>query len=314
MTSRELLYVKTIAEENSISKAARKLYVAQPSLSQAVQKLEEQLGTPLFNRTTAGLNLTYAGERYYHMASQILKMYENFEIEISDINNLKTGRVHLGITNHLGILTLPQAMRRFKDICPFVEVLVTEDNSVGLEKRLATGELDFVIMHAPAQIQYSKIRYNTIRRDPFVLVASQDHPLVSKAVVTEGYPYPVLDLRFLEQEPMIRLDPDQRIRQITDSVLRRAGITQVSTVITLKNHTTAQLLAAQGLGVTMVPLEYSRLTVEQGSPPALLSIDRRYEAWWDMCVATLEGGFLSKADELFIRCIPVNGGLGEEEK
>ena len=52
--------MKTIAEEKSISKAARKLYVAQPSLSQAVQKLEEQLGTPLFNRTTAGLTLTYA--------------------------------------------------------------------------------------------------------------------------------------------------------------------------------------------------------------------------------------------------------------
>lgn len=307
MTSRELLYVKTVAEEKSISKAARKLYVAQPSLSQAVQKLEEQLGTALFNRTTSGLSLTYAGERYYHMATQILRIYENFEIEISDINNLKTGRIHLGITNHLGTLTLPQTMRRFKEICPFVEVLVTEDNSVGLERRLATGELDFVIMHAPAQVQYSKIRYETLRRDPFVLVASQDNSLVSKAAVTEGYPYPVLDIRLLEGQPMIRLDPDQRIRQITDTVLKRAGVSQISTVITLKNHTTAQLLAAQGLGITMVPLEYSRLTVEQDPPPVLLSIDNRYEAWWDMCIATLEGGFLSKADELFIRCISRHG-------
>lgn len=303
MTSRELLYVKTIAEEKSISKAAKKLYIAQPSLSQAVQKLEEQLGTPLFNRTTSGLSLTYAGERYYHMATQILKMYENFEIEISDINNLKTGRIHLGITNHLGTLTLPQTVKHFQEICPFVEIIVTEDNTDGLEKRLLTGELDFVVMHAPAEPQYNKISYETLQRDPFVLVMAPGHPIAKKARITDGYPYPVLDIRLLEHEPMIRLHSGQRIRQVTDMVLKRAGIRQVNTVMTLRNHTTAQLLAAQGIGITMVPLQYSRLTVEQGTSPLLFSIEDRYEAWWDMCIATLEGSFLSKADQLFIRCM-----------
>ena len=84
---------------------------------------------------------------------------------------------------------------------------------------------------------------------------------------------------------------------------RRSLLSTTFTKPTGTAITTAQLLAAQGLGITMVPLEYSRLTVEQGPPPALLSIDQRYEAWWDMCVATLEDGFLSKADELFIRCV-----------
>lgn len=68
MTTRELLYVKTIAEEKSISKAAKRLYIAQPSLSQSLQKLEEQLGVALFHRTSSGLTLTYAGERYYHLS------------------------------------------------------------------------------------------------------------------------------------------------------------------------------------------------------------------------------------------------------
>ena len=306
MTSRELLYVKTIAEENSISKAAKKLYVAQPSLSHAIQKLEERLGTALFNRTTAGLSLTYAGERYYHMATQILKMYENFEIEISDINNLKTGRIHSGITNHLGTLILPETVKRFQEICPFVEILVTEDNTDGLEKRLLTGELDFVVMHAPSGIQYNKINYEILQRDPFVLVAASCHPLAQRSVITEGYPYPVLDIRLLEGEPMIRLHSGQRIRQVTDAVLKKAGILKVNTVMTLKNHTTAQLLAAKGVGITMVPLQYCRLTAEQEDEPLLFSIDNRYGAWWDMCIATLEDGFLSKADRLFIRCMKEN--------
>ncbi len=302
MTNRELLYVKTIADEKNITAAAKKLYVAQPSLSQALQRLEEQLGTPLFKRTTGGLLPTYAGERYYHMACQVLKIYENFEIEISDINNLKTGRIHAGITNHLGALLLPQTMKRFRQICPFVEVNVTEETTAVLEKRLLTGELDFVVMHAPAQVQETRIRYEVLQRDPFVVVLPPDHPLIARARVTEQAPYPILDIRLLQDQPMIRLSPEQRIRQVTDAVLKRAGIRQVRTVMTLKNHTTAQLLAAQGIGVTMVPLEYSRLTVER-STPVLLSIEERYKAWWELCIATTDENFLSRADQLFIRCM-----------
>lgn len=303
MTSRELLYIKTIAEEKNISKAARKLYIAQPSLSQSVQKLEEQLGVALFHRTTSGLTLTYAGERYCHMAAQILKIYENFELEISDMNNLKTGRIHLGITNHLGTLILPKTMKRFQKLCPFVEVLVTEDNSDGLEKRLLAGEVDFVLMHAPTEIHSGKIQYELLERDPFVVVTCPDHPLISKANVLDGYTHPVLDIRLLENQPMIRLHSGQRIRQVTDSVLKRAGIRQITTAMTVKNHTTAQLLAAQGAGITMVPLEYARLTVRHETSPALFSIHKQYEAFWDMCIATCQDIYLSKADQRFIQCM-----------
>ena len=91
MTSKELLYINTIAEEKSISKASRKLFISQPSLSQAVQRIEEHLGTILFKRTNTGLILTVAGEKYYKMANQILKIYDDFKTEINDINDMKTG-------------------------------------------------------------------------------------------------------------------------------------------------------------------------------------------------------------------------------
>ncbi len=303
MTSRELLYVKTIAEEKSITGAARRLYLAQPSLSQALQKLEEQVGTPLFKRTSGGLLLTYAGEKYYYMACQILKMYEDFEAEVSDINDLKTGRIQMGITNHLGMLLLPQTMKRFRKLCPSVEVAVAEDTTAVLEKRLLSGELDFLIMHAPAEAQEERIVYEILQRDPFVVVLSPDHPLAAKAVPREGALFPVLDIRLLEKEPMIRLNPEQRIRQVTDAVLRRAGLRGIRTAMTLRNHVTAQLLAGEGIGITMVPLQYSRLTIEQRRPPLLLSIEERYQAWWDLCIATIRDSFLSRADRLFLRCV-----------
>lgn len=63
MTQRELIYIKTVADEKSISQAAKKLFIAQPSLSQYIKRIEDSLGTPLFNRASTGLTLTYAGEK-----------------------------------------------------------------------------------------------------------------------------------------------------------------------------------------------------------------------------------------------------------
>ena len=175
MTSKELLYVKTVADERNISRAAKKLYIAQPSLSQSIQRIEESVGTPLFNRTNTGLSLTFAGERYYHMASQILKIYEDFELEISDINDMKTGRIHMGTTNHLGTIVLPQVMKKFRQICTYVELHVSEENTAVLEQLLLSGELDFCIMHAPKKNAHPQIQYDIMNKDPFVIALSPDH-------------------------------------------------------------------------------------------------------------------------------------------
>ncbi len=303
MTTKELLYVKTVADEHNISKAAKKLFMAQPSLSQSIQRIEESIGMPLFHRTTTGLTLTFAGERYYHMAVQVLKMYEDFQLEISDINNLKTGRIHIGITNHLGTLVLPRVLPAYKNICPHVEITIHEENTAALEQQLLAGKLDFAVMHAPPEkSSLSALRYELLSRDPFILVLSPEHPLLQKAVFQEGYPYPVLDLKLLAREPFLMLHQTQRIRQITDEVLLRAGISRPQTVLTLRSFETAQLLAARGMGVMLVPEQYSRIHSGQ-LQPARLCIDQAYGAGWDMCIATLGDGFLSKADQLFIRIL-----------
>ena len=110
MTEKELNYIKTITEEKSISKAARKLFISQPSLSQYVRRIETELGTELFKRTPAGLIPTYAGEQYYRTALKILALYEDLEREISDINALQTRKIHLGITSHLGTGVLSRVL------------------------------------------------------------------------------------------------------------------------------------------------------------------------------------------------------------
>lgn len=303
MTQRELIYIRTVADERSISQAAKKLFIAQPSLSQYIRRIEENLGTPLFNRTPSGLTLTYAGERYYHMASQILKMYESFETEISDINNMKTGRIHVGITNHLGTVLLPRILPRFSSLCPFIELHITEETSDKLEHLLSVGKLDFVLMHAPTeQADNPLIRHEFLSRDPFLIVTAKQHPVAQKAVCSGTEAPPLLDIRHLEKERLITLPPSQRIRQVTDGILKKAGISQPDIYLTVKNFATAQRLAASGLGYTLIPSQYADI-ITMEAEAAYYSIPGQYNAFWDLCITTLKDAFLSKADLLFLEIL-----------
>ena len=305
MTQRELIYIKTVADEKSISQAAKKLFIAQPSLSQYIKRIEDSLGTPLFNRASTGLTLTYAGEKYYHMALQILKMYENFELEISDINNMKTGRIHIGITSHLGTVVLPGILPRFMEQYPSIEITVTEETSDRLEALLTAGKVDFIITHAPKESANPQLEYHFLSRDYFLIVAGKDShlcALAEQAMSDNGSIYPVLDVRHLAKEPLIMLPSSQRIRQVSDSLLKRAGITQPVIRLTVKNFATAQLLAASGAGVTLIPSQYSKLTMVDAAF-SCFSIPPVYKAYWDLSVGTSAGSFLSRADHVFIEAM-----------
>lgn len=301
MTSRELEYIKTVADEKSISSAARKLYIAQPSLSQSLQRIEENLGAKLFNRTPSGLTLTYAGERCYQMACQVLKIYSDFEAEISDINQLKTGRIVMGTTNHLGTVILPEILLEFKENSPSVELEILEDNTGNLEAKLLTGAMDFALLHAPKLAANPLLNYEFLSEDPFVIALAAGHPLIEKAQKKPGYLFPVLDVRLLKNEPLILLHPQQRIRHVSDAILAKAKITP-NIVLTIKNYETAQRLAGQGIGITFLPMDYAALTYAD-HPPVLLSIDESYSPSWDLSIATLKGGFLSRADQYFLELV-----------
>lgn len=304
MTTKELLYFKTIADEKSISQAARKLYIAQPSLSQYIKRIEDSLGIHLFNRTSSGLSLTYAGERYYLMATQVLKMYENFEFEISDINNLRAGRITVGITRHLGSCLLPKVLPRFRAICPNIEISISEVTSSLQEEQLLSGKLNFSLMHAPPlENRNPAVNYELLNTDPFLIALPADSPLKERAVPPQyGDLFPTLDLRELRDETFVMICKGQRIRQLTDSILRRAGITSPSILFEVSNLDTVQRCVAAGLGVTLLPFQYMPLS-NIALPPEYYAIPPEYKASWNLCIATSKDFYLSKADLLFIRLV-----------
>jgi len=303
MTSRELLYVKTIADEKSITKAAQKLYLTQPSLSHCVSSLEKQLGTRLFRRTSGGLVLTYAGEKYYRMACEVLRVYAAFESEISEESELLRGRITLGITNYLGCDLLPRMLPRFHREHPGIELRIIEETTDELEKSLLSGRLDFAIMHTGAGDGASEdpgLAHEVLRRDPFLLVAPPDHPYADHAIRREGAQEPELDPALLEGEPFLMVSRGQRIRHVSDRILAQAGIAP-QIVFTSRNFETLRRLCAEGMGYTFIPRHYIGLLGGDAYRPACYAIPKRYNAFWELSVVTLKDAYLSRAAKAFLR-------------
>lgn len=304
MTGNELLYVKTVAEEMSISKAAKKLFISQPSLSNAIMKIENSLGVKLFTRTNRGLKLTYAGERYCLVASDILRSYNDLEIEVSDINNLKKGRLNIGITTYIASYLLPKILPEFKKLAPNIEFNFTEKNSTELEEELKKGSVDFAVMHKSANEEADikgSLKYTKIAKNRFLLVTPSNHEIKDKAVTIHNKDYPFVDIKDLEYETFILGNKGQRSRQIVDSIFLNAKISP-SSIMRTRSFTTAKELAARSIGVTILPEFYLDL-IEGTREVECYNINEEYCPFWYICITTNVKGYLSRASQLFISMI-----------
>ena len=284
MTDKELLYIKTIVDEGSISKAARKLYVTQPSLSHSLQHAEETLDTKLFVRSPSGLTLTYAGEKYYRFATQVLHLYNDLKMEISEISDLKKGRISIGTTIFLGTMVLPRILPEFKRQYPNIEVVIQEMTSGELDEALNMRRLEFAIIHTvPSIPRFEEIHYIPLQRDPFVIAAAPEMGLSRFAEPSPGGGLPMVDLRHVINLPFIGLDRAKRIRRVVNDVFTRFGTTP-NTVLTSKSFETARHLCAKGYGVTLLPLDYVRFFPDQQSIE-YYAVSPEYQAYWDLCIA-----------------------------
>lgn len=245
MNQRDCELVLTIAQEGSISRAAAKLYMSQPALSVFLTRLEAQLETKLFIRSANGLKPTYAGECYIRTAEKILKLCNDFQTELCSINTLHKGKIQVGATVHLGSYVFPLLLPRYKERYPNIEVLITESRSADLERALSHNELDIALMHTP--FRSVEADYETIARDPYVVVISRSSPLASHIYEKGGKPY--IDLRLLANEKYILAYPSQRVRQVSDRILSMAGITPDITFMT-SSVETAMRVASVGIGIT----------------------------------------------------------------
>ena len=177
MELKEIDYILTIAECGSISKAADKLLMTQPSLSQFLQQFEGSLGCQLFLRTTRGVVLTAAGQAFIEDARKIQSLYREAQTKLRDINEVRGGTVRLGISTFRAQEFLPPILEKFYARYPDVAVQITELDTIPLETQILEGNLDMGIVAFPLHKLRQDENVEILLNDEVVIAAKKGHPI-----------------------------------------------------------------------------------------------------------------------------------------
>ena len=217
MNMKQALYFKTIAQYGTITAAAKQLYISQPSLSQTLRQIEDEVGTPLFDRNTSPFHLTYAGERYLKAVEAMLDIETRLKEEIESIRRDDGGRLRLGISVTRAMQVLPDVIPIFTKSYPNVTIELTEAASASLEGLLQKGQIDLAL--AALEANEANIAYELIEKESIGILAGKDSQLAQ--LVPSGTP---IRLEMVEKEAFVSLDTSHSSRIIQDRLFRRYNI------------------------------------------------------------------------------------------
>ena len=218
MNLKQAYYVKTIAECGSITAAAKKLYVSQPSLSQMLRHVEEELGVAIFDRSTAPFRLTYAGEKYLHAAQVMLAAQEQLESEIREIRHEHSGRLRLGISVSRGMQVLPLVIPKFAAQFPSVKLELVESGSDTLDAMLKEGKIDLAL--AATEATNPEMTYELIEQETIGILSGRDSRIAQRLV--SGTPVTIEEVK---DELFVSLCKGHSARVVQDKLFRKAGYT-----------------------------------------------------------------------------------------
>ena len=217
MNMKQALYFKTIAQYGTITAAAKQLYISQPSLSQTLRQIEDEVGTPLFDRSTSPFHLTYAGERYLKAVEAMLDIETRLKEEIESIRRDDGGRRRLGLSVTRAMQVLPDVIPIFTKAYPNVTIELTEAASASLEGLLQKGQIDLAL--AALEANEANIAYELIEKESIGILAGKGSQLAQ--LVPSGTP---ISLEMVEKEAFVSLDTSHSSRIIQDRLFRRYNI------------------------------------------------------------------------------------------
>ena len=247
MDLHELQYFLAIADQGNITRAAELLYVSQPTLTKYLQRLEAEIGTPLFQRTGRQLTLTCAGRRYCARARELLRIKEELDAEIREIRRESVGELKVGLPPLRCSFALPQVLPAFRQLHPGVRVDVLEDNSEALDAALCAGRIDLAFYNL--SIPVPGLEYRVLQHDALYAVLAPGHPAGARA--RSGPDGPCLALEDLAGETLLLQARPQRQGQYLYEMMKRHKFSPTR-VMETSNIRAAASLAAAGYGVAFV--------------------------------------------------------------
>ncbi len=177
MDIRYLEYILALAETGNMTKAAKKLYISQPTLSQFLTKQEAELGTPLFQRSSGTYTLTPVGNLYAEYARKIICLTKNLEKDIKRVSN--TSRIRIGTSSSSSLQMLSYILADFRKYYPRVELVLSDDNIRSTSSLISRGELDLALVAANSLEQF-KGQSIELKKEEVIFAAPSAHPYCQK--------------------------------------------------------------------------------------------------------------------------------------
>jgi DNA-binding transcriptional LysR family regulator len=255
MELRHLRYFLTVAEEGQFTRAAERLAMQQPPLSQQIRMLEQELGFELFIRLPRGVALTPAGKAFAGDARLLLESLQQAISKSSRIARGELGTISIGITSSAGFHPFTtEVIRAFRQACPDVAVEPAELNAAEIMERLAGGQIQVAFLRKPVDTRDDLV-FELLFDEPMVVVLPVGHPLLQRI----GKKPPTISLDALANEDFILVRRPGAPGMYADilAACRQAGFAPRVAREVPRMMSGINLVAA-GLGVTLVPASMRR--------------------------------------------------------
>ena len=262
-------YIYAVYQEKSFTRAAEKLYISQPALSQIIKKVESELGYPIFERSGKEIGLTQIGERIIHAITEIKRIQTKAASEIDDILKLKKGNIAIGSTTFVASYILPKILRGFKNKYPDIEINIAVEQSTELEEMLENEQVDIVIDNVTTFIDW--YQYAPLLKEHILIGVPREYEInreyrqyqIPHEIIKNGMAnydtLPKIPISKFAGENFILLKKGNKLRQIARHIFDESHVLS-NTVMEFDRLHTAVSYAEAGFGICFlsdITLKYS---------------------------------------------------------
>jgi LysR family hydrogen peroxide-inducible transcriptional activator len=241
MNLRDLKYIVTLADTLNFNRAAEICFVSQPSLSKQIQKVEDELGVILFERSNRKVSITPTGERVVARARAVLRESDAIRQIAKEAHDPLAGEFKLGIIPTVAPYILPRIMPAFSKSLPRISMSLFEGHTVTIIDQLKRGQLDAILLALP--LEDDELQEEALYSEPFYFATPMNHPLASRKRIT---------IEDLAGEKLLLLEDGHCLRAQALQVCRMSGGEESQSFSATSMETLCQMVAA-GNGVTLVP-------------------------------------------------------------
>ena len=258
LTFHQLRLLLAVSREGSVSRAAQRLHLTQPTLSAQLRQLAEQVGLPLFERVGRKLHLTAAGRVVLDTAARVEQELENLDETLAELRGDVVGRLRLAVVSTAETF-IPRLLGDFRRERPAVEVSLVVLNRDAVIRRLADNLDDLYIMSRPPQAP--PVVATPFLSNPLVVVAAADHPLAGRET---------LQIEALAAEEFVLREPGSGTRQAAEHFFAAHGLALRPRLELGSNEAVKQAVAG-GLGLSLLSAHALAHAVDEGI--AVLRVD-----------------------------------------